>query len=96
MARGGIDQLSMSRRNPRETHSCLRSFRSARAQRHLFKLPKCGPAVYALSAKKRMTTRPHDGSQVCALCGFGRKRDQAFLIDERRSVTDGISPNTVR
>ena len=31
-----------------------------------------------------------------ALCGFGRKRDQGFLIDERLSVTDGISPNTVR
>jgi hypothetical protein len=31
-----------------------------------------------------------------ALCGFGRKRDQAFFIDERRSVNDGISPKTVR
>src|ERR1700722_4967931 len=32
----------------------------------------------------------------CELCGFGRNVDQTVLIDERRSVDDGISPKTVR
>ncbi|MGB6252638.1 MAG: hypothetical protein WBF62_05245, partial [Bradyrhizobium sp.] len=59
-----LQRLLFAGLNADETHRWLRSPQSARAQRHLFTLPKYGPAVYALSAKVRTTTRAHDGLQV--------------------------------
>ena len=46
-ARQLLQRLLFAGLNAGETHGSLRSPQSARARRHLFTLPKCGPAVYA-------------------------------------------------